>query len=63
MSSNRRKDRVLKKSEKMSELASAKNEDVEFSGTLADQDDIEALNRSAAADERQTKKLDDFRYE
>ncbi|MCM3784499.1 YfhD family protein [Neobacillus mesonae] len=63
MSSNRRKDRVLKKSEKMSELTSAKNEDVEFSGTLADQDDIEALNRSAAADERQTKKLDDFRYE
>lgn len=63
MSSNRRKDRVLKKSEKISELASAKNEDVEFSSAEADPEDIEALRRSAAADQRQTKKLDDYRYE
>ncbi|GAK39620.1 YfhD family protein [Paenibacillus urinalis] len=63
MSSNRRKDRVLKKSEKISELASAKNEDVEFSSAEADQEDIEALRRSEAADQRQTKKLDDYRYE
>ncbi|MFD2702156.1 YfhD family protein [Paenibacillus shunpengii] len=63
MSSNRRKDRVLKKSEKISELASAKNEDVEFSSAEADQEDIEALRRSEAADQRQMKKLDDYRYE
>jgi hypothetical protein len=48
----------LTKMEKIKELMSMKNEDVEFSGALADKDDVEAIRRSEAADERQIKKMD-----
>ena len=39
-----------------SKLPTGKNEDVEFSAALADQDDIEAQQRAAAADYRQETK-------
>jgi len=35
------------------QLPAAKNEDVEFSRELADEDDLEALERSKEADARQ----------
>lgn len=35
------------------ELPAAKNEDVEFSGELADADDLKAIRRAEAADARQ----------
>ncbi|MDO7905477.1 YfhD family protein [Paenibacillus sp. JX-17] len=45
--------KILKKTDKMRDLQAAKNEDVEFSGALADHDDVEALRRSEAAERRQ----------
>ena len=62
MSHNRRIDKVMTKTEKIKELQSSKLEDVEFSSIEADLEDIEALNRSAAADRRQSKELHDFRF-
>lgn len=38
------------------DLPIAKNEDVEFSMDLADEDDLEALQRAKKADKRQEKK-------
>ena len=38
------------------DLPVAKNEDVEFDGELADEDDLEALERAKAADRRQEKR-------
>ena len=35
------------------QLPIAKNEDVEFSREMADEDDVEANNRAKAADQRQ----------
>ncbi|ANY72212.1 MULTISPECIES: YfhD family protein [Paenibacillus] len=52
-----KKGKIASKTEKMIALQSAKNEDVEFSAMAADLDDVEALRRSEAADERQLKKI------
>lgn len=62
MSHNKRIDKVMTKTEKIKDLQTLKYEDVEFSSAEAELDDIEALNRSAAADRRQTKDLHDFRF-
>ena len=51
------KRKISSKTEKMIALQSAKAEDVEFSAMEADHDDVEALRRSEAADERQLKKI------
>ncbi|GIO65613.1 YfhD family protein [Paenibacillus sp. FSL M7-1455] len=59
MASRDKKGRIMTKTEKIKELMSMKNEDVEFSGALADADDVEAIRRSEAADERQLRKMDD----
>lgn len=59
MASRDKKGRVMKKTEKIKELMSMKNEDVEFSGMEADTDDVEAIRRSEEADERQLRKMDD----
>ncbi|WP_082083924.1 YfhD family protein [Paenibacillus beijingensis] len=40
------------KRDPLEELTKAKNEDVEFSAALADEDDLEAVERAKAADER-----------
>ncbi|OZB91654.1 YfhD family protein [Paenibacillus sp. XY044] len=58
MASRDKKGKIMTKTEKIKELMSMKNEDVEFSGTLADADDVEALRRSEEADERQLRKMD-----
>ncbi|MBT2761625.1 YfhD family protein [Paenibacillus sp. ISL-20] len=52
-----KKGKISSKTEKMIALQSAKVEDVEFSAMEADHDDVEALRRSEAADERQLKKI------
>lgn len=52
-----KKGKISSKTEKMITLQSAKAEDVEFSAMEADHDDVEALRRSEAADERQLKKI------
>ncbi|MEN1988784.1 YfhD family protein [Paenibacillus hubeiensis] len=59
MANHRHSSEVLTKTEKMKQLQSAKNEDVEFSAELADHDDVEALRRSEAADRRQGRELND----
>ncbi|CAH1209303.1 MULTISPECIES: YfhD family protein [unclassified Paenibacillus] len=59
MANHRHSSDVLTKTEKMKQLQSAKNEDVEFSAELADHDDVEALRRSEAADRRQGRELND----
>lgn len=59
MANHRHSSDVLTKTEKMKQLQSAKNEDVEFSAELADHDDVEALRRSEAADRRQGHELND----
>ncbi|SMF88605.1 YfhD-like protein [Paenibacillus uliginis N3/975] len=53
------KGRIADKTEKLITLQSAKAEDVEFSALEADQDDMEALRRSVAADKRQLKEMFD----
>ncbi|MCJ8011438.1 YfhD family protein [Paenibacillus sp. KQZ6P-2] len=53
-----KKGRIMTKTEKIKELMSMKNEDVEFSGVLADHDDVEAIRRSEAADERQLRQME-----
>ncbi|GIO55649.1 YfhD family protein [Paenibacillus cellulositrophicus] len=58
MASRDKKGKIMTKTEKIKELMSMKNEDVEFSGVLADADDVEALRRSEEADERQLRKMD-----
>lgn len=45
--------KIPTKTEKMKLLYEAKAEDVEFSAAEADLDDLEALDRSQAADKRQ----------
>lgn len=45
--------KIFSKTEKMKMLYEAKAEDVEFSAAEADQDDIEAMDRSREADKRQ----------
>jgi len=59
MASRDKKGRIMSKTEKIKKLMSMKNEDVEFSGVLADHEDVEALRRSEAADERQLRQMDD----
>lgn len=59
MASRDKKGRIMSKTEKIKRLMSMKNEDVEFSGTLADHDDVEALRRSEAADDRQLRQMED----
>ncbi|ETT35969.1 hypothetical protein C162_29034 [Paenibacillus sp. FSL R7-269] len=44
---------IFSKTDKMKMLYEAKAEDVEFSAAEADQDDIEAMDRSREADKRQ----------
>jgi len=43
----------MNREERKHDLPVAKNEDVEFSRELADEDDLEALERMEAADRRQ----------
>ncbi|MGG3282888.1 YfhD family protein [Paenibacillus solani] len=50
-----KKGKISSKTEKMIALQSAKAEDVEFSAMEADSDDVEAMRRGEAADERQLK--------
>lgn len=50
-----KKGKISSKTEKMITLQSAKAEDVEFSAMEADSDDVEAMRRGEAADERQLK--------
>lgn len=45
----------LTKTEKIIELMSRKQEDVEFSALESDTEDVEAIRRSEAADKRQMK--------
>ncbi|MGN7491591.1 YfhD family protein [Paenibacillus sp. SAF-054] len=59
MASKDKKGRIMSKTEKTIKLMSMKNEDVEFSGALADHDDVEALRRSEAADDRQLRQMND----
>ncbi|MED5020382.1 YfhD family protein [Paenibacillus chibensis] len=59
MASRDKKGRIMTKTEKTIKLMSMKNEDVEFSGALADHEDVEALRRSEAADERQLRKMEE----
>ncbi|KAA9007671.1 YfhD family protein [Paenibacillus spiritus] len=53
----KRYDKVKTGTEKMKLLASARNEDVEFSAAEADRDDVEAMDRSAEADRRQLREM------
>lgn len=50
---DRENSKIFSKTDKMKMLYEAKAEDVEFSAAEADQDDIEAMDRSREADERQ----------
>ncbi|WP_413372705.1 YfhD family protein [Paenibacillus taichungensis] len=59
MAEHERPGKILTKTEKMKRMQSAKNEDVEFSAEAADQEDIEALRRSEAADRRQGREIHD----
>ncbi|MEC0369876.1 YfhD family protein [Paenibacillus chibensis] len=59
MASRDKKGRIMTKTEKTIKLMSMKNEDVEFSGALADHEDVEALRRSEAADDRQLRKMEE----
>lgn len=59
MSRNKRFDKVLTKTEKIKQVQSAKNEDVEFSSELADGDDLQALRRGEVADRRQQRIIND----
>ncbi|PIH56757.1 YfhD family protein [Paenibacillus sp. LK1] len=59
MAEHERPGKILTKTEKMKRMQSAKNEDVEFSAEAADNEDIEALRRSEAADRRQGREIHD----
>lgn len=50
---DRENSKIFSKTEKMKMLYEAKLEDVEFSAAEADQDDMEAMDRSREADKRQ----------
>lgn len=50
---DRENSKIFSKTDKMKMLYEAKAEDVEFSAAEADQDDLEALDRSQEADKRQ----------
>lgn len=50
---DRENSKIFSKTEKMKMLYEAKAEDVEFSAAEADQDDLEAMDRSREADKRQ----------
>lgn len=50
---DRENSKIVSKTEKMKMLYEAKAEDVEFSAAEADQDDLEAMDRSREADKRQ----------
>ncbi|MEK3759817.1 YfhD family protein [Paenibacillus sp. FSL R7-0337] len=50
---DRENSKIFSKTDKMKMLYEAKAEDVEFSAAEADQDDIEAMDRSREADKRQ----------
>ncbi|WP_238654568.1 YfhD family protein [Paenibacillus piscarius] len=50
---DRENSKIFSKTEKMKMLYEAKLEDVEFSAAEADQDDLEAMDRSREADKRQ----------
>lgn len=50
---DRENSKIFSKTEKMKMLYEAKEEDVEFSAAEADQDDLEAMDRSREADKRQ----------
>ncbi|WNS43742.1 YfhD family protein [Paenibacillus sp. MMS20-IR301] len=54
---DRENSRIFSKTEKMKLLYEAKAEDVEFSAAEADQDDIEAMDRSQEADKRQLQEI------
>lgn len=47
----------LTKTEKVIELMSSKQEDVEFSALEADHEDVESLKRSEEADKRQLQRM------
>ncbi|GAB6929547.1 hypothetical protein JCM10914A_35300 [Paenibacillus sp. JCM 10914] len=53
----KKKGSISSKTEKMLALQSAKAEDVEFSAMEADHDDVEAIRRGEAADQRQLKEI------
>lgn len=50
---DRENSKIFSKTDKMKMLYEAKAEDVEFSAAEADQDDLEAMDRSREADKRQ----------
>lgn len=54
---DRENSKIFSKTEKMKMLYEAKAEDVEFSAAEADQDDIEAMDRSLEADKRQLQEI------
>ncbi|MEK3791888.1 YfhD family protein [Paenibacillus sp. FSL R7-0204] len=54
---DRENSKIFSKTEKMKMLYEAKAEDVEFSAAEADQDDIEAMDRSREADKRQLNEI------
>ena len=54
---DRENSKIFSKTDKMKMLYEAKAEDVEFSAAEADQDDIEAMDRSQEADKRQLQEI------
>ncbi|WYT60169.1 YfhD family protein [Paenibacillus sp. FSL K6-1217] len=54
---DRENSKIFSKTEKMKMLYEAKAEDVEFSAAEADQDDVEAMDRSREADKRQLEEI------
>lgn len=54
---DRENSKIFSKTEKMKMLYEAKAEDVEFSAVEADQEDIEAMDRSREADKRQLEEI------
>lgn len=54
---DRENSKIFSKTEKMKMLYEAKAEDVEFSAAEADQEDIEAMDRSRKADKRQLEEI------
>ncbi|MFC6649213.1 YfhD family protein [Paenibacillus rhizoplanae] len=54
---DRENSKIFSKTEKMKMLYEAKAEDVEFSAAEADQEDIEAMDRSREADKRQLEEI------
>ncbi|WP_339219632.1 YfhD family protein [Paenibacillus sp. FSL H8-0332] len=54
---DRENSKIFSKTEKMKMLYEAKAEDVEFSAAEADQEDVEAMDRSREADKRQLEEI------